>query len=92
MTLKTTRRQVLGGLAATVATPAILTSSRAYASHPTIRVGHVSPRTGPLAGFAEADDYVLEGIQAALSIVFSRHNFSIDLPPALLNMLASFTQ
>ena len=61
------RRHILGGLAATVAAPAILTSSRAYAQTPTIKVGHVSPRTGPLAGFAEADDFVLEGIQAALS-------------------------
>lgn len=67
MTLKTNRRQVLTGLAATVATPAILTSSRAYAQTPTIKVGHVSPRTGPLAGFAEADDFVLEGVKAALS-------------------------
>lgn len=67
--MKTTpnRRHVLGGLAASVAAPAILTSSRAYAQTPTIKVGHVSPRTGPLAGFAEADDYVLEGIRAALS-------------------------
>ncbi len=67
--MKTTpnRRHVLGGLAATVAAPAILTSSRAYAQTPTIKVGHVSPRTGPLAGFAEADDYVLEGIKAALA-------------------------
>ncbi|WP_299406739.1 ABC transporter substrate-binding protein [uncultured Roseobacter sp.] len=67
--MKTTpnRRHVLGGLAASVAAPAILTSSRAYAQTPTIKVGHVSPRTGPLAGFAEADDFVLEGIQAALS-------------------------
>ena len=30
-------------------------------------MGHVSPRTGPLAGFAEADDYVLKSIQAALA-------------------------
>ena len=67
--MKTTpnRRHVLGGLAASVAAPAILTNSRAYAQTPTIKVGHVSPRTGPLAGFAEADDFVLEGIQAALS-------------------------
>ena len=67
--MKTTpnRRHILGGLAASVAAPAILTSSRAYAQAPTIKVGHVSPRTGPLAGFAEADDFVLEGIQAALS-------------------------
>jgi branched-chain amino acid transport system substrate-binding protein len=67
--MKTTpnRRHILGGLAASVAAPAILTSTRAYAQTPTIKVGHVSPRTGPLAGFAEADDFVLEGIQAALS-------------------------
>ena len=67
--MKTTlnRRNILGGLAASVAAPAILTSGRAYAQTPTIKVGHVSPRTGPLAGFAEADDYVLEGIKAAFS-------------------------
>ena len=67
MTTKTNRRQMLTGLAATVAAPAILTTSRAYAQTPTIRVGHVSPRTGPLAGFAEADNFVLQGINAALS-------------------------
>ena len=67
MTTKTNRRQMLTGLAATVAAPAILTTSRAYAQTPTIRVGHISPRTGPLAGFAEADNFVLQGINAALS-------------------------
>ena len=60
---KPTRRHFLGGTAAALAAPAILTSSRAYAATPTLRVGHVSPRTGPLAGFAEADDYVLAAIQ-----------------------------
>jgi branched-chain amino acid transport system substrate-binding protein len=30
-------------------------------------VGYVSPATGPLAGFAEADEYVLEGIRAAFA-------------------------
>lgn len=67
MKLRPNRRALLGGLAASVAAPAILRSTRAYAQNPTIRVGHVSPRTGPLAGFAEADEFVLEGIQAALS-------------------------
>ena len=64
---KPSRRHVLGGLAASVAAPAILTTSRAYAQNPTIRVGHVSPRTGPLAGFAEADEFVLQGIEAAFA-------------------------
>ena len=67
MTLKTNRRKFLGGMAAAVAAPAILTHTRAYAANPTIKVGHVSPRTGPLAAFAEADDHVLKGIQAALA-------------------------
>ncbi|MEL6233076.1 MAG: ABC transporter substrate-binding protein [Pseudomonadota bacterium] len=63
----TSRRRVLGGLAASVAAPAILRATRAYAADPVIRVGHVSPRTGPLAGFAEADEFVLEGIARAFA-------------------------
>jgi len=65
--MKPNRRQVLAGLAAGVAAPAILKMNRAYAQSPVVRVGHVSPKTGPLAGFAEADDYVLEGIRAAFA-------------------------
>ncbi|MDE0533773.1 MAG: ABC transporter substrate-binding protein [Albidovulum sp.] len=67
MTFKPTRRHAIGGMAASIATPAILSSTRAYANNPTIRVGHVSPRTGPLAGFAEADEFVLKGIEASLA-------------------------
>jgi len=44
------------------AAPAILTSTRAYAQNKTLKVGFVSPKTGPLAGFAEADGYIVEGI------------------------------
>jgi len=64
------RRRVLTGLTATgLAAPAILRSTRAYAQSPTIKVGFVTPSTGPLAGFAEADDYVIAGLQNALSAV-----------------------
>ena len=59
------RRSVLRGASALIAAPAILHFTRAYADNPVIKVGHVSPRTGPLAGFAEADDYILEGIEKA---------------------------
>ncbi|MGH1576473.1 ABC transporter substrate-binding protein [Planktotalea sp.] len=62
-----TRRTFLTASAAGLAAPAILTSTRAYAANPVIRIGHVSPRTGPLAGFAEADDYVLDAIGKAFS-------------------------
>ncbi|WP_370225910.1 ABC transporter substrate-binding protein [Pararhodobacter marinus] len=56
------RRHFLTGSSALLAAPAILRATRAYAQMPTIKVGHVSPRTGPLAGFAEADDYILQAI------------------------------
>lgn len=60
MTPLMNRRLFLAGASALLAAPAILRNTRAYAQTPTLKVGHVSPRTGPLAGFAEADDYILK--------------------------------
>ncbi|MGI9425695.1 MAG: ABC transporter substrate-binding protein [Hyphomicrobiaceae bacterium] len=57
------RRTFLASGAIAVTAPAILRVTRAYAANPVLKVGHVSPRTGPLAGFAEADDYVLKAVQ-----------------------------
>lgn len=62
MKMRPTRRQMVGGIAAGLAAPAILTGTRAYAQNKTLKVGFVSPKTGPLAGFAEADDYIIDGI------------------------------
>ena len=64
---KTTRRKVLQGIGASAIAPAVLTATRAYSQSPTLKVGHVSPRTGPLAGFAEAYEFVLSGIEAAFT-------------------------
>jgi len=61
--IRPTRRGFLAGTAAAVAAPAIISGTRAYAQNKTLKIGFVSPKTGPLAGFAEADDYVLEGIR-----------------------------
>lgn len=61
------RRGFLTGATAALTAPAILSATRAYAQTPTLRIGHVSPRTGPLAGFAEADEYVLAGIEKAFA-------------------------
>ncbi|KMW60405.1 Dipeptide-binding ABC transporter, periplasmic substrate-binding component [Candidatus Rhodobacter oscarellae] len=61
------RRGFLAGAGAMIASPAILSTTRAYAATPSLRIGHVSPRTGPLAGFAEADEFVLAGIQEAFA-------------------------
>ena len=67
MKFSSTRRNILKGIGTIITAPAILTQTRAYAANPTIRIGFVSPQTGPLAGFGEADDYVLKGVRAALS-------------------------
>ena len=48
--------------AASVCSPTIL-----RAATPTIRIGHVSPITGFLAGFAEAQGWVLEGVRKYLA-------------------------
>ncbi|WP_323000245.1 ABC transporter substrate-binding protein [Castellaniella sp.] len=61
------RRALLKAGVGLVAAPAVLCSTRTYADEPVFKVGHVSPRTGPLAGFAEADDYILQGVRAAFS-------------------------
>ncbi|MEZ5651595.1 MAG: ABC transporter substrate-binding protein [Burkholderiaceae bacterium] len=63
----THRRSVLKGASALVAAPAILRHSRASAQGATFKIGFVNPRTGPLAGFGEADEYILKGVQAALA-------------------------
>jgi branched-chain amino acid transport system substrate-binding protein len=62
---KISRRTVLktGAAAAAVATiarPAILRAAEV------IKIGHVSPKTGPMAGFAEAQDWVLADIRKYL--------------------------
>lgn len=62
-----TRRSVLMGSAAVLAAPALLKYTRAYAANPVIKIGHVSPRSGPLAGFGEADPYTLSAIQKIFS-------------------------
>ena len=76
-----TRRSVLSGITAAAAAPAVLKFTRAYAANPTIKIGHVSPRTGPLAGFAEADEHVLENIQKLFSAGLQNNgkNYSVEI-------------
>ena len=64
-----TRRRFIStaGLVASAAisAPAILRSGLAYAAGRPIKLGYISPKTGPLAPFAEADDFVIAGIRSA---------------------------
>jgi branched-chain amino acid transport system substrate-binding protein len=65
----------LGGLAGcgddetatTAAGGAATTAGGGAASGRAIKLGYVTPQTGPLAGFGEADEYILETVRAAFS-------------------------
>src|SRR5215468_6029254 len=57
------RRTLVGAIAA----PAVLRVIPANAQSRVIKIGHVSPRTGPLAGFGEADGFILEQVRGILS-------------------------
>ena len=63
------RRDVIKLLGATAITgPVILRGTTAKAaSSKVIKIGHVSPQTGALAPFAEADSFILSQIRAALA-------------------------
>src|SRR5262245_20378176 len=60
------RTLVKAGLGA-VAAPAVLRVIPANAQSKVIKIGHVSPRTGPLAGFGEADGFILEQVRGILA-------------------------
>lgn len=65
--LKPNRRQFVAGAgAASAAIIGNLSFTRRARAADTIKIGFVSPKTGPLAPFAESDDYILEGVLGAL--------------------------
>jgi branched-chain amino acid transport system substrate-binding protein len=63
------RRDLIKLLGATaIAGPAILRGTTAKAaSSKTVKIGHVSPQTGALAPFAEADQFILDHIRSVVS-------------------------
>jgi branched-chain amino acid transport system substrate-binding protein len=56
-------KTALGAMAA----PAVLRVLPAEAQSQVIKIGHVSPKTGPLAGFGEADSFILQQVRGLLS-------------------------
>ncbi len=61
-----TRRRAAQLGAGLIAAPAILRAGAARAADDTLRIGMVSPQTGPLAGFGEADAFILDGVRKAI--------------------------
>ncbi|MGE3644439.1 MAG: ABC transporter substrate-binding protein [Beijerinckiaceae bacterium] len=64
--LTPTRRQVIHGAAALVAAPAVLRTIPANAQSKGIKIGFVTPASGPLAGFAESDKFIIDGIKKTI--------------------------
>jgi branched-chain amino acid transport system substrate-binding protein len=60
------RRTLVAGLGA-IAAPAVLRVIPANAQSKTIKIGNVSPRTGPLAGFGEADPFIIDQVKGILA-------------------------
>jgi len=66
-TSRPSRRTVVKAGLGAVAAPAVLRVIPANAQSRAIKIGHVSPRTGPLAGFGEADTFILEQVRGILA-------------------------
>src|SRR5215467_13195053 len=61
-----TRRSLVKTGIGALAAPAVLRIIPANAQSRVVKIGHVSPRTGPLAGFGEADGFILDQVRALL--------------------------
>jgi branched-chain amino acid transport system substrate-binding protein len=62
------RRDLLKAIAATaIVAPAIVRGETAITARRIIKIGFVSPLTGPLAGFGEADRFILGQVRSALA-------------------------
>jgi len=74
------RTLVKAGLGA-VAAPAVLRVLPAEAQSAVIKIGHVSPKTGPLAGFGEADAFILEQVRKILGkgLVNNGKTYKVDI-------------
>ncbi|HEY1982439.1 MAG TPA: ABC transporter substrate-binding protein [Xanthobacteraceae bacterium] len=66
MSVSINRRAVVKGGLGALAAPAILHVIPANAQSKAIKIGMASPKTGPLAGFGEADAFVIEQVNKLL--------------------------
>src|ERR1700722_5578344 len=75
------RRTVIKSGAAAAAVATVFSPAILRAASPVIKIGHISPKTGPMAGFAEAQDWTLAGIRKILepSLNIGGTNYKIEI-------------
>src|ERR1700740_345045 len=61
------RRSVIAGGVGVVVAPAVLRVIPANAQSKAIKLGLVSPHTGPLAGFGESDAFIIDQVKGTLA-------------------------
>jgi branched-chain amino acid transport system substrate-binding protein len=73
-----TRRHLIQGAAAAATTAAV---PHVFAQSDTVKIGYVSPQTGPLAPFGEADKWVIDQMKAAFKdgIVIGGKKMSVSI-------------
>jgi branched-chain amino acid transport system substrate-binding protein len=64
---KLTRRKLIQSAGALLAAPAL--RGRSFAGDGAFKIGLVSPLTGPLAGFGEAQDWIFAGVKSAMAAI-----------------------
>jgi branched-chain amino acid transport system substrate-binding protein len=62
-----TRRKFVTLSSGLIAAPALLRATRASAQDAVFKIGLVAPTTGPLAGFGEAQDWIIAGLKDTLA-------------------------
>ena len=74
------RRQLVA-LAGASAAGALLPATASAAAKPTLKIGFISPLTGPLGGFGEADPFVLDLVRkkTAGGVTIGGTNYAIEL-------------
>jgi branched-chain amino acid transport system substrate-binding protein len=91
-----TRRQVLKAAGATAAVAGFSPFAPAIAAGKVFKIGYVSPQTGPLAAFAEADNFVISdflntvkgGVKVGSATLSARPTGSCSISPASISARA----
>lgn len=76
------RRQLLRGAAALGAVATLGQAGKVWAADKdTIKIGYISPKTGPFSPFAEADDFILDQVRKSLAdgLVVGGRKYKVEI-------------